>query len=95
MEPVTATLESRALGYWVSERGDGQGVDEEGVRVHLRTARRVSLLRHYLSTIAVRPLLETTAEYHVLREIYDDAKEGDQVKLKVIIEIKEDESGDQ
>ena len=93
--PLTVRFESGvALGKWVAERGDAEG--EEGPHgVHLRSVREVGALRQYLSTIAFRHALETTAEYHVLRQIYVDAKEGQEAEVEVLVEVEEDESGDQ
>ena len=104
--PLTVTLESRGmLGMLLRDHGDAE--DAERLRyMHFdvvrptvaiqvgKNVRQVSWLQRY-RTIAVRDLLETTAEYDVLREIYVDAKEGEEAEVKVLIKVEEDESGDQ
>lgn len=62
---------------------------------HVGAALRLSLLRSYSVLGILAGRAEAKAEYHVLREIYADIKEGEEAEVKVLIEFDEDESGDQ
>ena len=57
-----------------------------------------SAMQRYVRIVFERMLgaqIEARVEYHILREIYVDAKEGVEARVKVLIKVEEDESGDQ
>lgn len=67
--------------------------------VHLETENQKagSAMQRYVRIVFERLLgaqVEARVEYHILREIYVDAKEGVEARVKVLIKVEEDESGD-
>ena len=108
--PPTVMLQRRGMiGTLSPDHGDSEGAErlhrvylnvvKPTTEIHFGVGRQaVSAKLSYARTVFepfFGPLTEVRAQYHVLRGIYIDVKEGEEAEVKVLIEFEVDESGDQ
>ena len=108
--PPTVMLQRRGMiGTLSPDHGDSEGAErlhrvylnvvKPTAEIHFGVGRQaVSAKLSYARTVFepfFGPLTEVRAQYHVLRGIYIDVKEGEEAEVKVLIEFEVDESGDQ